>query len=165
MLEEMDKYISSLSESVARSMDRRQILKKGIKGVFAATAGMALGQFANIKNAFAVTCTCNWAGGSGNANCPKSSGCPLGSSAGCPTGYSVCTSSSGCGTICNWPGGRWVSCTGLGTHGHGYKLCTDCNNSGCADVCTCLSGIICYNCSTQKEVEEEMRRLGVVYAH
>jgi len=163
MLEELDKHISDLTESVARMMNRRQLLGRGVKGIFAAAAGIALAEFTNIKNVFATTCTCNWAGGSGNANCPKSqSGC-IGT--GCPNGYSVCTSNSGCGPVCDYLGGRWISCTGLCTNKHGYRICTDCNSPGCSDVCTCLSPVICCLCTTTKEVEEEMRRLGIAYAH
>jgi len=59
MLEELDKHISDLTESVARMMNRRQLLGRGVKGIFAAAAGIALAEFTNIKNVFATTCTCN----------------------------------------------------------------------------------------------------------
>ncbi|SRR5229473_3638815 len=107
MLEKLDEHISELSESIARTMNRRQLLTRTVKGVFATAAGLTLAQFTNLKSAFAITCTCMWAGGSGNANCPHTSGCPGGINPPCPSGCVTCTTSSGCGTICNYPGGSW----------------------------------------------------------
>ncbi len=161
MLEKLDEHISELSESIARTMNRRQLLTRTVKGVFATAAGLTLAQFTNLKSAFAITCTCMWAGGSGNANCPHTSGCPGGINPPCPSGCVTCTTSSGCGTICNYPGGSWVSCSGFGPCGMGYKCHSSCSYP---NVCTCLSPIICYNCCTRKAVEEEMRRIGAVYA-
>jgi len=168
MFEKLDEHISELSELIARTVNRRQLLARTVKGVFATAAGLTLAQFTNLKSAFAITCTCMWAGGSGNANCPHTSGCPGGINPPCPSGCVTCTTSSGCGSVCNYPGGSWVSCSGFGPCGMGYKVCTDCKcHSSCSypNVCTCLSPIICYNCCTRKAVEDEMRRIGAVYAH
>jgi hypothetical protein len=159
MFDTLDKHISNIAESMARRVNRRRVITRGIKGGFALVAGLALGQLSNLKEAFAVTCTCNWAGGSGNANCPNVGGCPA---QGCPSGCSICTTSSGCGTICNYASGFWVSCTGLGSCGKGYRLCRDCNCNGCNYICTCLSATICNFCCSKKELEESLRQFGLV---
>lgn len=166
MLEDLDKNISLLTESVARSLGRRRLLVNTAKGLFATAASLTLGQLTNLKDAFAVTCTCNWACNSDgkNTNCAKQGGCPR---TGCPSNCSICTTSSGCGTVCNYSGGYWVSCSGLCTCGGGYRLCTDCkchNSCSCPNVCTCLSQIFCCNCCKKSDVEAEMRRIAALYA-
>lgn len=168
MLEKLDNQINIFAEAVARNLSRRCFLSSAVKATVAATAALTLGIFSEVKSAFAIDwstcnpqCNCNWAGGSGNANCPQRGGCP---NTGCPSGCSVCTSSSGCGTICNYSDGAWCACNGLGRCGNGYKLCLDCKCNGCSYICTCRSGIICGNCCTHKDVEEEMRRLATVAA-
>ncbi len=162
MSDAIDKYLSETTESIARQMNRRRVLSRGIKGGFALVAGITLGQFSNLKSAFAAPyCSCDWA--YGHVNCSGSGGYCSGTS--CPSGCSVCTTSSGCGTICNYPGGRWVSCTGFGTCGRGYKLCTDCNCNACRYVCTCLSSIVCLNCCTKTELQESLQSLAASPAH
>lgn len=168
MLEKLDNQISIFAETVARNLSRRCFLSSAVKAAVAATAALTLGIFSEVKSAFAIDwttcksgCPCNWAGGSGNANCPNVGGCP---STGCPSGCSVCTTSSGCGSICDYSDGAWCSCNGLGTCGNGYKLCLDCKCNGCSYICTCRSTCICCNCCTHKDVEDEMRRLAGVAA-
>ncbi len=150
MLEELDKHLSIFSESFARRLNRRKALANTAKGLFATVAGITLGQLTNITNAFADSCTCT-----GNI-------CTCTPTNQCPSGCTTCTSSSGC-SYCPWPNGAWVSCSGFGICGNGYRVCIDCKcGSGtCSQstFCTCLSGIICGNCCNSKDVEAEMRRL------
>jgi hypothetical protein len=95
MLQELDNHISILSESVARGLSRRRFFSWVAKGVVAISAGLALGTLADLKNAFAScdsvgNCTCHWAGGSGNANCPRVGGCPTGAGGVyCPSGHTL----------------------------------------------------------------------------
>ena len=162
MFEDFDKQTSILSEQIARSLSRRRVLATSVKVTVAAVAGATVGTFLNSKAAFAANCTCNWYGGSGNANCPGTSGCnPSGGNI-CPTGCTPCTSSDYCRSgyyACIYAGGYWVSCTGLGNCGAGSRECADCKCPNCSHVCTCLSNCICCNCCTPQQVEAEMRRL------
>jgi hypothetical protein len=169
MFEKFDRQISYLTESIARGISRRQVLTRTVKGVIATAAGTALGIFVNMKEAFAVTCTCDWYGGSGNAGCPNHPSCP--GNGGCPSGCSPCTSYNGqltCnnGTYaCGYSNGTWVSCTGLGYCGNGSRICTDCKCPDCSYVCTCLSACFCCNCCTPQDVEKEMQRLKAMGAN
>lgn len=151
-----DSRVNLLAESVARKLNRRKLFANGTKGLFATIAGVALGQVVNIQQVFADTCTCNWAYGH------QCSGCPL--DAACPSGYSVCTTSSGCGSVCNYSNGQWISCSNQGQCGVGFRVCTDCRTNGCGYICTCLSGCICCNpcCRTAAEVKAEMQRLAAM---
>lgn len=157
MLEDFDKQVSIWSESAVRAVNRRRFLHKAAKGAFATVAGLTLGTFVNIKDAFAITCTCDWACGvqcygTGlyHASCP--SGCvpciPSDNCYNCPPGQQLCPYSDG----------SWVSCTGLGLGG-GYKICRDCRCTSCSSACTILSDCICCSCYTPQQVEAEMRRL------
>lgn len=183
MLEELDQNISILMESTARVLKRRRFLGGMMKGVVAATAGLALGTFENIRSAFATTCPpkgcsgcqtscdCCYIGGDTNANCPKySNACTF---SGCPMNCSACTSTDSCGGLCIYSNGSWCACNCLGKCGNGWKICTDCKcscsnncNGKCNGVsyylCTCMSGIICSNCCNPKDVEAEMRRIAAV---
>jgi hypothetical protein len=152
MLDTIDKHISDVSESVARTLNRRKFLTRSTKGLFVTVAAVTLAQWTAIKDAFAITCDCNWAYGNHCNNCPGIF---------CPSGCSICTTSSGCGGVCNYDNGYWTSCSGFGTCHHGYRICTDCKCGGCgrSQVCTCLSGIICSGCCTAKDIEEEKHRL------
>ena len=159
MFEEFDKQISIFSESVARQLSRRRMLTNSVKGVVVTVAGATLSTFINFKDAFAAGCPCHWYGGVSNANCPRKGGCPP---TGCPSHCSPCTSRDVCNNrvnYCHYPGGSWTSCSGLGSHHHGYKICLDCKCPNCRYVCTCLSRCICCDCRTPHDVENEMRRL------
>jgi hypothetical protein len=154
MIEDLDRTVNILSESAARTLTRRRVLRTAVKGLVAATAGLALTLGPDLREAFAQTCTCNWIGGSSNADCPKVGYC---SDDSCPSGCSLCTSGGGC---CEYPSGSWVSCTGLGRCGAGYRLCIDCKCSTCSGyLCTCLTDFYCCNCCTPSEVEAEMQRI------
>src|SRR5690349_10239943 len=141
-----DKDISVLMESLARTLDRRQMIGKTIRGLSAAAIAITLGQFTNVKQAFAADCTCQcdhcWSTGS------PCSGCP--SSANCPSGCTVCVNND-CGGWCVYSNGRWVAfnCSNLGKCHVGYKMCTDCKCGSCNNKCTCLSACICCNCCTK----------------
>ncbi len=161
MLEDFDKDISTLTESVVRRLSRRKIFSATVKGLSAAAIAATLGQISTVRQAFAValdqcTCECDfcWTTGSPCSNCPSSG-------VSCPTGCTTCVSPD-CGGWCNYSSGQWVAyqCTGLG-EGNGYKMCIDCKCPDCNNKCTCLSGCICCNCVTPEDVKAEMKRLSV----
>ncbi len=158
--QKFDSRIGIFAESIARKLNRRKLVANGVKGLFGTVAGVALGQLVNIQQAFASGCdTCNWAYGHHCSGCPGY--------AGCPSGYAVCTSSSGCGTICNYPNGQWTVCTIPCSCSTGFRVCTDCRTNGCGYICTCLSGRICCSqpcCSTPEGVHAEMQRLAALQA-
>ena len=151
MSNDFDKQVSVWTESVIRSTQRRKFFSKGIKGVAAIISGATLGSLASTKGAFAaanVTCTCDWAQG---RQCASTSGCP--------SGCSVCTKTDWCSGWCDYPGGSWVSCSGLGHCGYGYRTCLDCKCSGCNNLCTVLSDVICSGCCSPQDIEAEMKHL------
>jgi hypothetical protein len=157
MLKDIDESVSQLLESLARFNERRRFVKNTVKGVFAILTGLSVAQFTGLKEAFAASCTCSWL--FGQVNCPGTSGCPpIG---GCPSAYSVCTSSNDPNHLCPYYSGSWISCSGLGTCGQGFRICTDCFHlSLCGgDYCTCQSGILCGYCCSKQAVEEEMHRV------
>lgn len=151
MLEEFDRRMSIWSESFARKFNRRKVVGGAVKGVVAMIAAATVGQLANLGEAFAATCTCdeNWTQGHpcGYWGYP----CPHNTSYTdpCPAKMRVCTindSTHGCGGWCDYSSGHWVSCSGLGSSGKGYKLCWDCTLKAnpCHPKCSCLSG--CFGC-------------------
>jgi hypothetical protein len=140
MLEGFDKHISVFTESLARKLDRRKMIRTSVTGLFTTVAAVTVGQLTNVGQAFAATCTCdnNWTNGHpcntiGHA-CPSN---------GCPSGCSVCHNND-CGGWCNWSSGHWVSCSHQGASGKGYRLCWDCKCTTCKHKCSCLSS--CINC-------------------
>lgn len=151
MLEELDKRISTFTESVTRRISRRKALANTTKGLFATIAGIAFGELSNIKNAFASSCNCTGhicaCGGNGLT---------------CPSNCTTCTSSDWCNGYCDHPNGYWVSCSGLGRCGNGYYVCIDCKCPGCNNTCTCLAGCFCCNCCNHADVEAEMRRVAAL---
>ena len=153
MFDQFDKRISVFSEAIVRKLTRRKAAGKLIKGTFAVMAAGTIGLFLHPDEAFASSCTCddNWRNGVPCGGCP--------STANCPSDCTVCTTAQSCGGWCNYPNGRWTSCTGQGTCGAGYKICTDCICPNCNSRCTCLSGCFCCSCCTKADVEAEMRRL------
>lgn len=156
LINEADRVVGIWTEELARKVDRRHILVKGIRGLAASVAAVSVGSFAEVKQVFAVTCTCNWI--RKQVNCPSHCCCPTG--AGCPSGCSFCTSSDSCGGWCIYPDGCWTSCNSFCTCGYGYKLCCDCKCNSCSGyLCTCLSQVICCQCCTPADVEAEMSRL------
>lgn len=167
MLEDVDQTVFTMSESVARTFGRRKFIIKTIKGVFATAAGLSLGQFIDIKDALAITCTCTWLGGASNANCPSKGGCNNGL---CPSGCSNCVTSDHCFKNgidqCPYGTATWVSCSGLGTCGNGYRICRDCKCNTCSGyTCTCLSACNCCSCCRPEDVEAEMRRMAAQYSN
>lgn len=151
-----DEKVSVWSESAARWIGRRKFVSTTVKGVFGIVGGVAIGNFTAIKKAFATTCTCNFARGN------ECSGSLV--EYHCPSGCSTCTSSDYCGGYCDYSNGQWVSCSGLGQCGYGYRVCIDCKCPGCSNLCTLLSGIICSGCCSPRQVEEEMRQLHLLVA-
>ncbi len=158
-LDDLDKHISIVTESVARALSRRTVLARATKGLVATIAGVTLGELMNVREAFAVSCNCHPANGTYCSNCPNG--------VGCPSGCSACTGTDYCGGWCTWDHGWWLSCSGLGSCGNGYRICTDCKCPNCGSnntsVCTCLSAIICQNCCTREQVAAEARRLAAMY--
>lgn len=149
MFDDFDQNTSVLSESTARQLSRRAFLIQAVKGLVAAVAGLTLGQF--TVGAAEAACTC---GGQSCASIGKS--CP---SSGCPSNCTVCKNTTGC-SKCTYPTGYWVSCTGQGACGNGYRLCYDCKCGTCdSGVCYCLTTCFCCNCCSPADVEAEMQRL------
>jgi len=156
--ESFDTRIASAAEQVTRRITRRNALRTALVGGAIGISELAIGQ----SPAWADACT---------ANCGptrRCSGCP---SAGCPSGYSLCrgSSTSTCfnsqGYRCEWPSGEWVACSGLGSFGHGIKICYDCiHGSACASWCTCLSACICCNCVSAADIKAEQQRLNSLVA-
>jgi hypothetical protein len=161
MFEKLDKRTSILAEGIARSLSRRQVLVTTVKGTVATVAAATLGILVDLKTAFAITCDCHWY--DGIVGCPNYGACNSGGPGACPSGCSYCTSADVCrdskGYYCGYSDGWWVSCTGFGQCGNGYKICSDCKCTTCSYVCTCLSNVICSGCCTPQQVEAEMRRL------
>src|SRR5947207_2070983 len=128
MLEDFDKQVSILTEAIARKFHRRQMVGTTVKGLFATVAAATVGQLANVGQAFAATtCTCDEGWTTGHRCSYWGHPCPYTSTTAtqCPSGCSTCYS-PGCNGWCSYSSGHWVSCSGLGTCGKGYKLCWDC---------------------------------------
>ena len=165
MLENFDKNISIVVESFARRFGRRKVISTAIRGTFAMVAGVTIAQLTGLKQAFAdCKCTCDdcWTQGSPCDDIGYS--CPTDLLSKCPSGCSVCCCED-CGGWCNYASGSWISyqCTGLGTCGKGYRICTDCKCAGsCNHKCSCLSPIDCYNCCTPQQVKAEVRRFAAL---
>ena len=162
MLEDFDKNVSTLSESLARVIDRRKMLGTTVKGLSAVVVAAALGQFTNLGRAFANNCYCEcddcWSTGQPCGNIGFT--CPVDLSAKCPSSCSICIAYD-CGGWCDYNNGSWIAyeCYNLGSCQKGYKLCTDCKCPDCNHKCTCLSTCICCSCCTVQDVRAEMRRI------
>jgi hypothetical protein len=151
MLEEFDKQVSIWSESLARKFNRRKMVGGTVKGLVATVAAATVGQLANFGEAFAASCTCDDGWTTGQPCEHYGYPCPHNTSHTnpCPSQMKVCTindSTHGCGGSCNYSSGNWVSCSGLGASGKGYKLCWDCTliSNPCHPNCSCLSD--CFGC-------------------
>ncbi len=152
MLEGLDRQVSLVAESVARAFSRRRFLGTGVKGVFALVAGIALGEFIDVKGAMAAYCD--------PAHGVYCTGCPAPPNlGGCPSNLQVCKHNSGC-SVCPHPYGSWTNPCGV--CGQGIATCTDCwDGSNCSGACTCYSGCFCTGCCTPQQVAAEARRLGL----
>lgn len=156
MLEEFDKRVSVWSESFARMLNRRKMAGMAVKGIFASVAAATLGQIVGVGEAQASChCTCDDCWTTGHHCDHIGHPCPPHN---CPTNCVICHSGD-CGGWCNYKTGKWVSCSGLGTCGKGYRICTDCKCLHCNHKCTCRSAIICANCCTAADVKNEMEQL------
>jgi hypothetical protein len=158
--QQLDARVLGLSASLARQVGRRQVIGTILRGAGLAAAGLSLGTLATALNPREAEAHLNHCGGwwhihgstePGSAQC---AGCP---SNGCPSGYLVCPSSTGCRN-CTYTGGYWVAQNGLGRCGGGYRLCYDCHRSGSCTVCTCLSTILCTGCCLAEDVQESLRQ-------
>src|ERR1700736_4713170 len=98
MYEALDDAVSRLSENFVRTLSRREVTIRGLKGLAATLAALSLGSVINVKEAFAGCASCNWIQGK---HC---SSCPIGY--GCNSPCSVCT--TGCSGWCNYSTGYWV---------------------------------------------------------
>ena len=144
-----DDRVGELAERIARTVNRRDVLRRVIVG---ATGLAALA--AGARPAEASACICG--------PTRRCSGCP---DVGCPPKHHLCKGSftGNCfnvqGYRCEWPSGSWIACTNLG-RGLGYRVCYDCiGASGCKHWCTCLSACICCHCAGAADVRAERRRL------
>lgn len=160
MLENFDKNVSIFTESLARALSRRKMMGTTVKGIFATVAAATLGQFTNVGDAFAVTCTCDEGWTTGSPCTSIGFPCPP---HGCPSGCVTCYTGD-CGGWCIYNTGKWVSCSGLGKCGKGYKVCRDCKCPDCNHKCTCLSATICRYCCTAQDVKAEVQRLAALGA-
>jgi len=157
MLEDLDKSISIVSESIARALSRRKMVRYSVRGLFATVAAATLGQFIGLGEADASChCTCDDCWTTGHTCNHYGHPCP---SHNCPSGCTTCTSHDWCGGWCNYRSGKWVSCYGLGVCGKGYRICRDCKCPTCRVKCTCRSAIVCYSCCTVSDVKTEMVRI------
>jgi hypothetical protein len=147
----VDDRIGALTERVARTVNRRDALRRAVIGGTTGLAALALG----ASPAQAADCYCG--------PTRRCGGCPK---VGCPPGQHLCKSSfddDDCfnyqGYRCEWPSGSWIACMNLGK-GMGYKVCYDCIGAGgCNEWCTCLSDCICCHCSSPADIRAEQRRL------
>jgi hypothetical protein len=159
MFEYFDKHVSVFTESLARKLSRRKMVDRTVKGAFAAVAAVTIGQLTGIGDALASTsCTCDEGWTTGHSCTHNGYPCP---DHGCPTGCVKCYYPE-CDGWCNWSSSKWVSCTGLGTCGKGYKVCRDCKCPDCSNHCSCLSHTICRTCCTPSDVHAEMERLAAI---
>jgi hypothetical protein len=152
---QLDERMTNASMSVARQLDRRQLLKRALGGSAIVAAGLAIGSLSGTRDAFASTsCQCgNWIGGEPGS--PRCANCPTDA---CPSGYHVCKRGSGCSTsLCDWASGSWVACDGFGTCGNGFRVCYDCRpNSNTCSICTCMSACKLCNACSAEEVRDAM---------
>ena len=161
MFEKFDRQIGVLTESLARKLDRREMIATSVKGLFATVTATALVQLTDLGNAFAKSCSC----GANPVPCTEQGRiCPA--TPGCPSNCVICVPTDCNGLCTTHATGQWVACSGLGKHGNGYKVCTDCTCGGClsSQKCTCLSQCVCCHCSTSQDVKREMQRLAAVTA-
>ncbi len=160
MLEDLDKGVSIVSESIARVLSRRKMVRNSVKGLFATVAAATLGQFIGLSEADASChCTCDDCWTTGHSCNFYGHPCPPHY---CPSGCTTCTSLNWCGGWCNYRSGKWVSCYGLGVCGKGYRICRDCKCPTCRVKCTCRSAIVCYYCCTSADVKTEMGRIAAL---
>ena len=160
MLEDLDKGVSIVSESIARVLSRRKLVRNSVKGLFATVAAATLGQFIGLSEADASChCTCDDCWTTGHSCNFYGHPCPPHY---CPSGCTTCTSLNWCGGWCNYRSGKWVSCYGLGVCGKGYRICRDCKCPTCRVKCTCRSAIVCYYCCTSADVKTEMGRIAAL---
>jgi len=160
MLEDLDKGVSIVSESIARVLSRRKMVRNSVKGLFATVAAATLGQFIGLSEADASChCTCDDCWTTGHSCNFYGHPCPPHY---CPSGCTTCTSLNWCGGWCNYRSGKWVSCYGLGVCGKGYRICRDCKCPTCRVKCTCRSAIVCYSCCTAADVKTEMGRIAAL---
>jgi hypothetical protein len=155
LLNSADNLVTVWSEELARLLARRTLLSRGFKGLAAGAVAFSVGSVLDPKVAFATPCPCS---------CGRSPACdiigyPCPYPTGCPSGCSVCTTSSGC-SLCIYPSGYWVCCTGCGSGGGGHELCYDCKCGSCSTgICTCKSACICPTCQTPADFAAEIGRL------
>lgn len=127
-----DQKVRKSLEQLSNGISRRRFLDVGVKGIFGALAAIATGQF-GLRSAFATHYYCCDEGTSECGGCPSVTQ----TSQKCPSGLSICTTSSGC-AYCKWSTGEW-NC-GIGP----IYRCVDCwNGSSCASACTCAQQIHC----------------------
>jgi hypothetical protein len=159
MLEEFDKHVSILSESLARMLTRRKMAGTTVKGLFTTVAAATLGQLPNLGEVHASChCTCDDCWTTGYPCDHIGYPCPPHY---CPSGCVTCYIGD-CGGWCTYTSGTWVSCSGLGKCGRGYRICRDCKCPHCSHKCSCLSAIVCENCCTAQDVRSEMARLAAM---
>jgi hypothetical protein len=158
---QLDETVLGASASLARRLNRRQLLRGALGGSAVAVAGLSLGSAATILRTRDAEAHLNHCGGwfhingSTEPGSPQCGGCPFN---GCPSGFSICQKPPSTCRNCEYANGNWVAQNGLGTCGGGFRLCYDCNPGNCS-ICTCLSGTLCTGCCSQADVQREMAQL------
>ena len=150
----LDDRIGRGTEKAGRILNRRTALRTVVLTGAATAGAVALG----VRPAFAsITCP--------DACGPSplcSHGCP---DVGCPAGHTLCKHPPyDCGGYCVWSTGTWVHCTGYGKCGQGFKLCQDCKPNNSCNICICISGVICRDCCTPRDVRAEQHRIQEILA-
>ncbi len=135
-------------EALSNGISRHRFLDATVKGIVATLSAAALG---NIGLQLVSADTCGFPYGQGGSNwgackccnggapqCSDNGGCPAQHGyLGCPSGYSMCTTSNSCNGYCVWGSGYWC-CPCTSNLGWSVSYCVDCrkNVSGCT-TCTC----------------------------
>lgn len=118
-------------EQVSNTLSRRNFVRKAIQGAFATLVALAASQ-PGVKEVLAAPSCCS-------DQAHQCSNCPsiYGGAPYCPSGYSTCTTSSGC-SYCWYSSGSWVCYIDNAT-----VRCTDCWNGSCGSACTCHKILTC----------------------
>ena len=122
----LDKHVAHLSESAAREISRRGVMKRIFNAAFKGSLVVALGLH-NARVAWAHHCGCSFPNGNGCSNCPGGGGCP-----------STCTTcTQGQHQLCPYPDAKWTDSCSPTT----WVICYDCWCSSGSVLCGCKSNI------------------------
>jgi hypothetical protein len=163
--DKVDAGVADVSERFLRKMTRRSALRNSLLGGVVTVAGLAVGEGVAKGCVTESGCSCGPTVrcGTYGHSCP-SDGCPSGMDI-CKNGSSYyCSCNQGHynvqGYCCEYACGYWITCTGL-CKGYGFRICYDCHGGGlgCSHWCTCLSEILCCQCTSAKDFHKEQARI------